>query len=203
MNLDDPVDGAAFFIPAKLGPYRREAFETRESFLKLAREIARVASLEFALLGRLQLEFQVFCTRDPKTQAIEPAVYLVRAPDEDYTRFIKDVLANVVALTCKLGRAQATVFMSEAWTIREVVADKADEVFNKNESLEFHPNRIEVLSVIADHARWGTVILDAEIVRHSNGTRTLRPWEERQAQGSKGRFVQFLVPPDAAPGGVA
>ncbi len=188
-------------IPRNLGVYEADVFASKDAFHQHIKEVCAGVQLQFKMDGRTELQFLVYCTRDPAKEENVRCVYRIGAPDMAYTPNVKDLVNMIVQTTCKAGRAEATVMITEAWMLMNTDRAKVDEIGNK--SLEHHPGRIEALLVTGDHARWGSITYSAEIVLIGKDNRQLKPWQMFGESHMEGRFVQDLVPPEAVPGGTA
>jgi hypothetical protein len=110
----------------------------------------------------------------------------------------KDVSAALVKWTAKNVHADATIMVSEAWSLSREDAPKYKEILEKYGSLGAYPGKLDILMVSVE-TREGSWIGRAPI--ESKGkARRCGPLEviKAEANGKDGRFSKFL-PDEEAP----
>ena len=86
------------------------------------------------------------------------------------------------------------VVMTEAWSAKLDKDENIQDIYKKYGSLEFHPNRMEILSILAVN-RNGTKISTFEIDKD----RHLVPMPEMDSLDVRGRMCDLLPPSDLRP----
>lgn len=175
-----------------------------ESILGLLRK-------QFEQAGRLSAHCLVLATVDWNGKPfIQPATVPVLLPSSDGLLVDKDLAALAVAECARKLRALAAAFVSEAWLARTIGEDEFAKLrrFQKRESLEKYPGRVEVLMVsLSRRDRDLTSIWIASIERdRKDRVSRLGPWRsgedlakesgaDSSAQWrSEGRFTGLVKP---------
>lgn len=139
--------------------------------------------------------------------AVHPIYFMVNADGEHFivpapAAEDKDVSAALLRAIMELRRVIRFVRVDEAWTVHLAVTDaevaKAVEDIDSMGGARNHPDRVEVVMLVAEDCSEGFQTYHRDIIRNPGKRARLGPLIRDQYTRSEGRFVGMLPRPQEA-----
>ena len=112
-------------------------------------------------------------------------------------RETRDALADVLRKILKEMKTVRYVSMVEAWALKGKTEDGIPESVRQGASISSHPDRMEVIYIIAEDIDGQTRSGMYHILRPERGKAVLSPYEDYGDNQHEGRFTNLLSPPSS------
>ena len=168
----------------------KKTLESEAGFRIFLGELFEITTAMFKELGEIRPVAHVAMRVNPETgeKFEKPGIITALCPSLESERE-KDMWVAAIRDLCSRSNAVAVVVANEAW----MVAAERDEV-DDNGHMKVrpvdHPNRIEVVTMMVEHASFGSEMWTARIIRDGDEAHL---GEFSKGPGDiRGRFTQFI-----------
>jgi hypothetical protein len=173
------------------------SLESESVFRSYLDDLFRITSEIFEKEGELHPVAHLAIRMDPESgkQLDRPGIMTVMCPSLENDR-AKDMWVHAIRQLCAEHHAVAAVVVNEAWMV-QADPSEVDENGQMKVRPADHPKRIEVVTMMVEHAKFGTEIWSARILRDGDNAslgKFSKGFDDSNVNptGISGRFTQFI-----------